>query len=83
MPSELPSTRLGARRWWPLAIAALVIVVVLAAVFMRRGAATAANPEDCETKPPPNAFGVAECGEGETPAAAKPGTAPPATPAKP
>jgi hypothetical protein len=57
------------RRWLVLAVAVLVLVVALAAWAMRRGTTTAA--EDCEDKPPPNAFAVASCDDGSAPAGAK------------
>jgi hypothetical protein len=51
---------------------------------MRRHAASAAKPEDCETKPPPNAFAVAECDDGSAPAGARTGeSSTPAAPPKP
>jgi hypothetical protein len=73
----------GRRRWVPLAVVLLIIVVALAVFAVRRNV-TAAKPEDCETKPPPNAFAVPECDDGSAPAGAKPATsgAPPA-PARP
>jgi hypothetical protein len=77
--SSVPDVRLGRRRWLPLALAVLVVLVALAAFAMRRNASSAAKPEDCETKPPPNTFAVAECDDGTAGAAAKPGA--PATPA--
>ena len=49
------------RRWLPVAVAVLVILVALTFYAMRRNASSAAKPEDCETKPPPNTFAVAEC----------------------
>jgi hypothetical protein len=64
------------RRWLVLAVAMLVLVVALAAWAMRRGTPTAS--EDCEDKPPPNAFAVAECDDSSAPAGAK--TPPPAEP---
>jgi hypothetical protein len=63
------------RRWLPLALAVLVVLVALAAYAMRRNASSA-NAEDCETKPPPNTFAVAECDDGSAPGA--PAAAPPA-----
>ena len=60
------------RRWLVFAVAVLVLVVALAAWVMRRGTSTAA--EDCEDKPPPNAFAVAACDDGSAPAGAKPPT---------
>jgi hypothetical protein len=66
------------RRWLPLAVAVLVVLVALAAYAMRRNASSA-NAEDCETKPPPNTFAVAECDDGaapKTPAAPAPAARP-------
>jgi hypothetical protein len=60
------------RRWLVLAVAVLVLVVALAAWAVRRGTSTAA--EDCEDKPPPNAFAVAPCDDGSAPEGAKPPT---------
>jgi hypothetical protein len=63
--SSVPATRPGRRRHWlPLVLAVLVVLVALAAFAMRRNASSAAKPEDCETKPPPNTFAVAECDDG-------------------
>ena len=87
MAPELPPTPesvRGPRRWLPLALAVFVILVALAVFAMRRNAASASNPEDCETKPPPNAFAVAGCDDGAAPAGARPGeSGTPATPPKP
>ena len=66
------------RRWLPLALAVLVVLVALAAYAMRRNAGSA-KAEDCETKPPPNTFAVAECNDGSgqvTPAASPPAARP-------
>ena len=61
-----------------LLVFVLVVLVALAAYAMRRNTGSAAA-EDCETKPPPNTFAVAECDDG-----AAPGTpAAPATATKP
>jgi hypothetical protein len=60
------------RRWLVFAVAVLVLVVALAAWAMRRGISTAS--EDCEDKPPPNAFAVPACDDGSAPAGAKPPT---------
>jgi hypothetical protein len=73
MAPDLPSPSLSPpsrRRWLVLGVAVLVLVVALAAWAMRRGTTTAA--EDCEDKPPPNAFAVAGCDDGSAPAGAKP-----------
>jgi hypothetical protein len=51
------------RRRWLLVLAVLVVLVALAAYAMRRNASSA-NAEDCETKPPPSTFAVAECDDG-------------------
>jgi hypothetical protein len=72
MAPELPSPSVSPpsrRRRLVLAVAILVLVVALAAWAMRRGTSTAA--EDCEDKPPPNAFAVAACDDGSAPAGAK------------
>jgi hypothetical protein len=69
-----PSVSPSHRRWLVLAVAVLVLVVALAAWAVRRGTSTAA--EDCEDKPPPNAFAVAACDDGSAPAGAKPPTPP-------
>jgi hypothetical protein len=77
-PEPAPALDVRRRRRW-LALAVLVVLVALAAYALRRNAGSAANAEDCETKPPPNAFAVAECDDG-----AAPGTpAAPAPAAKP
>jgi hypothetical protein len=79
-----PGAGRGYRRWLPLALAAFVILLALAVFAMRRHAASAAKPEDCETKPPPNAFAVAECDDGSAPAGARTGeSSTPAAPPKP
>jgi len=62
----------------------LAILVALTVYAMRRNATSTAKPEDCETKPPPNTFAVAECDAAGAPAEGK--AAPPAArpaPAKP
>ncbi len=64
------------RRWLPLALAILVVLVALAAYAMRRNASSV-SAEDCETKPPPNTFAVAECDDGSAPGTP---AAPPAAP---
>jgi hypothetical protein len=78
MPLE-PAPALEVRRrprWLPVAVAVLVVLVALAVYAMRRNAGSA-NPEDCETKPPPNTFAVAECDDGTAPATpASPAPAP-------
>jgi hypothetical protein len=71
--SSVPDVRPARRRWLPLAIVVIVVLVALAAFAMRRNASSAAKPEDCETKPPPNTFAVAECDDGRGAAASKPG----------
>ena len=63
------------RRWLPLALVVLVVLVALAAYAMRRNTGSAAA-EDCETKPPPNTFAVAECDDGAAPGS--PAAPPPA-----
>jgi hypothetical protein len=58
------------RRAWILLVLALVVGTLLAVVAVRqRTLPAAAAQEDCEDKPPPNAFAVAECEEGSPPAA--------------
>ena len=83
MTPELPAPEQGRapHRWLPLVLAVIVILVALVAFAMRRNVTSAAKPDDCETKPPPNTFAVAECDDGTAaPAGAKPaapaGTAP-------
>jgi len=80
MAPDLPPSSVNPpsrRRWLVLAVAVLVLVIALAAWAMRRGAPNAA--EDCEDKPPPNAFAVAACDDGsasegaKTPASPAPG----------
>lgn len=78
---SVPDVRSVGRRWLPLALAILVVLVALAVFAMRRNASSAATPEDCETKPPPNTFAVAECGDGTGGDAAKPGAPAPHAPA--
>jgi hypothetical protein len=75
----LPVSQPSRRRWLVLALAALVLVVALAAWAMRRD--TPAAAEDCEDKPPPNAFAVPACDDGSAPEGAKAGK--PAEPPRP
>jgi hypothetical protein len=72
------------RRAWILLVLALVIGAVLAVVAVRqRTWPSAAAQEDCEEKPPPNAFAVAECEEGTTPPASPAAPASDAAPTAP
>jgi hypothetical protein len=68
-PEPVPPALDARRRWrWlPVTLAVVVVLVALAVYAMRRNAGSA-NAEDCETKPPPNTFAVAECDDGAAPA---------------
>ena len=66
-PGEPPRSR----RWAALIVLAVVLAAALAA-FAMRSAGDASTAEDCETKPPPNTFAIAECDDGAAPAGAHP-----------
>jgi hypothetical protein len=72
MAPDLPSPSLSPpsrRRWLVLGVAVLALIVALAVWAMHRG--TTNSAEDCEDKPPPNAFAVAGCDDGSAPAGGK------------
>jgi hypothetical protein len=85
MTADASAARPRRSRTLVVLVIALAVVAVLAAVAIRqRTLPLAAAQEDCDEKPPPNAFAVAECDEGTASpeAAGAPGAASP-TPAVP
>jgi hypothetical protein len=66
-----PEEQLRSRHWAALIVLAVILVAALAAFAMRRGG-DASTVGDCETKPPPNTFAIAECDDGAAPAGAHP-----------
>jgi hypothetical protein len=68
------------RAWVTLVVLVVVLAAALAAFAMRRSG-SGPTPEDCGSKPPPDAFAIAGCDDGAAPANAHPAT--PAAPPPP